>query len=75
MFVLKISGAARFDTPSSLIFDPICDCMYVTDQFRGSIRKLTRDATVSTIYGGDNVKPNKVKLFVYDLCCDVQKHN
>lgn len=42
--------AARFDEPASIVFDPVCDCLYVADQGNDAIRKITRAAMVTTPY-------------------------
>jgi len=43
--------AARFKGPSSLVFDPLSDALYVADQDNDSIRKITRAGEVTTILG------------------------
>ena len=50
-FADGLGTSARFYNPSSLIFDPICDCIYVADQQNNSIRKITRNGVVTTIFG------------------------
>lgn len=43
--------AARLNGPTSLVFDPVCDCIYVADQDNDAIRKITRGGAVSTVVG------------------------
>jgi hypothetical protein len=43
--------AARFQGPSSLVFDPVADVLYVADQDNDAIRKVTRAGVVSTVCG------------------------
>lgn len=43
--------AARLNGPASLVFDPICDCLYVADQNNDAIRKITRAGVVTTLFG------------------------
>jgi hypothetical protein len=43
--------AARFRGPSSLVFDPVSDCLYVADQDNDAIRKITRAGVVTTLFG------------------------
>lgn len=50
-FADGLGTAARFYNPSSLVFDPICDCIYVADQQNNAIRRITRAGMVTTIFG------------------------
>lgn len=43
---------ARFNGPASLVFDPVSDALYVADQDNDAIRKVLRDGTVTTVFGG-----------------------
>lgn len=43
--------AARFNGPSSLVFDPVNDVIYVADQDNDAIRQITRAGVVSTLFG------------------------
>lgn len=43
-------SAARFYQPASIVFDPVCDCLYVADQGNDAIRKITRAGVVTTPY-------------------------
>jgi DNA-binding beta-propeller fold protein YncE len=43
--------AARFNGPASLVFDPVSDALYVADQDNDAIRRITRDGTVTTLFG------------------------
>lgn len=42
---------ARFNGPSSIVFDPVNDVMYVADQDNDSIRRITRSGDVTTLFG------------------------
>ncbi len=44
-------SAARFNKPTSIVFDPVCDCMYVADSDNDAIRKITRAGVVTTLVG------------------------
>lgn len=46
-----VGHAARFNKPFSLVFDPISDSIYVSDHNNDAIRKITRDGTVTTMFG------------------------
>jgi hypothetical protein len=50
-FVDGNGHTARFHGPASLVFDPICDCMYVADQDNDSIRRISRTGAVTTLFG------------------------
>ena len=43
--------AARFNGPASLVFDPVCDCLYVADQDNDAIRRISRAGVVTTLAG------------------------
>ena len=43
--------AARFSGPTSVVFDPVCDCIYVADQDQHPIRSISRTGAVTTIFG------------------------
>jgi hypothetical protein len=43
--------AARFEGPTSVVFDPIADVLYVADQGNHAIRRITRAGVVSTVAG------------------------
>ena len=42
---------ARFNGPSSIVFDPVNDVMYVADQDNDAIRRVTRAGEVTTLFG------------------------
>ncbi|MBX2883317.1 MAG: hypothetical protein KTR32_25415 [Granulosicoccus sp.] len=42
---------ARFNGPSSIVFDPTNDVMYVADQDNDAIRQITRSGQVTTLFG------------------------
>jgi hypothetical protein len=42
---------ARFNGPSSIVFDPVNDVLYVADQDNDAIRQITRSGEVSTLFG------------------------
>ncbi len=42
---------ARFNGPSSIVFDPVNDVLYVADQENDAIRRITRSGEVSTPFG------------------------
>ncbi|MFK7889712.1 MAG: hypothetical protein AB8B63_02760 [Granulosicoccus sp.] len=46
-----IGKAARFNGPASIVFDPVRDVLYVADQDNDSIRRITREGEVSTLFG------------------------
>lgn len=43
--------AARLNGPTSVVFDPVADVMYVSDQGNHSIRRVTRAGQVTTLWG------------------------
>jgi len=43
--------AARFFGPSSIVFNPASDAIYVADQDNDAIRKITRAGVVTTLFG------------------------
>ena len=43
--------AARFSGPTSVVFDPVCDCLYVSDQDQHLIRRISRGGLVTTLFG------------------------
>lgn len=47
--------SARFRGPSSLVFDPVADCLYVADQDNDAIRKVTRAGVVTTLFGSPDM--------------------
>ncbi|MFN0117106.1 MAG: fibronectin type III domain-containing protein [Elusimicrobiota bacterium] len=54
-FTDGLRHAARFNGPTSVIFDPVRDVMYVTDQDNDAIRQITRNGVVSTLFGTPGV--------------------
>jgi hypothetical protein len=46
-----IGHAARFNGPASCVWDPVSDALYVADQENDAIRKVSRDGTVTTLFG------------------------
>ncbi len=44
-------GTASFNHPSSVDYDPVCDCLYVADQDNDLIRKVTMAGVVTTLEG------------------------
>jgi hypothetical protein len=46
-----VGQAARFNKPFSLVFDPVSDALYVSDLDNDAIRKISRDRTVTTVFG------------------------
>lgn len=43
--------AARFSGPTSIVFDPVSDAMYVADQDAHLIRRISRGGAVTTLFG------------------------
>ncbi len=43
--------AARFSGPTSIVFDPVADVMYVADQDQHLIRRISRGGAVTTLFG------------------------
>lgn len=43
--------AARFNGPSSIVFDPVSDALYVADQDNDAIRRISRGGAVTTLFG------------------------
>lgn len=50
-FVDGNGHAARFNGPSSIVFDPVSDALYVADQDNDAIRRITRAGVVTTLMG------------------------
>jgi hypothetical protein len=46
-----VGQAARFDGPTSVVFDPVADVLYVADQGNHAVRRITRGGVVSTVVG------------------------
>ena len=46
-----VGHAARLNGPTSLVFDPVADVLYVSDQGNHAIRRVTRSGQVSTVAG------------------------
>lgn len=46
-----VGQSARFNGPASIVFDPVNDVLYVADQDNDSIRRITRQGDVSTLFG------------------------
>lgn len=46
-----VGTAARLNGPTSIVFDPVADVMYVADQGNHSIRRVTRAGEVTTVWG------------------------
>lgn len=44
-------AAARFNHPFSIAFDPVRGVLYVADSENHEIRRITRDGTVTTLFG------------------------
>lgn len=44
-------SAARFNGPSSLVFDPVADVLYVADQDNDAVRRISREGAVTTLFG------------------------
>lgn len=61
-----VGHAARFSGPTSVVFDPICDCLYVADQNNDTIRKITRAGVVSTFDG----TPGTASRVAASCACD-----
>ena len=51
-----VGQTARFNGPASIVFDPVNDVLYVADQDNDSIRQVTRDGTVSTLFGESGMR-------------------
>lgn len=51
-----VGEAARFNGPASIVFDPVKDVMYVADQDNDTIRRITREGAVSTLFGEPGVR-------------------
>lgn len=47
---------ARFNGPSSIVFDPANDVMYVADQDNDAIRRIDRAGQVTTLFGGQDIR-------------------
>src|SRR5262245_28231891 len=54
-FVDGQGTAARFWHPFSITFDPVSDRLYVSDHENDAIRQITRDGTVTTLFGHTNL--------------------
>jgi hypothetical protein len=50
-YVDATGSAARFNGPSSLVFDPVADCIYVSDQDNDAVRRISRAGVVTTLAG------------------------
>jgi hypothetical protein len=59
--------AARFNGPASLVFDPVSDALYVADQDNDSIRKISRNRNVTTIYGSPGMAGRLLQRGVTDV--------
>ena len=46
-----VGQAARLNGPTSIVFDPVADVIYVSDQGNHSIRRITRGGAVTTLAG------------------------
>lgn len=46
-----VGQGARLNGPTSVVFDPVADVLYVSDQGNHSIRRVTRGGSVSTLVG------------------------
>lgn len=49
-------GAARFNGPASIVFDPVNDVMYVADQDNDAIRQVTRSGDVTTLFSSQGMR-------------------
>jgi hypothetical protein len=58
---------ARFNGPASLVFDSVSDALYVADQDNDAIRKITRDRTVTTLYGSPGMAARLQQRGVADV--------
>jgi hypothetical protein len=51
-----LGTVARFNGPSSLVFDPIRDVLYVADQDNDAIRQIDRAGNVTTVAGQSGMR-------------------
>lgn len=50
-----VGHAARLNGPTSVVFDPVADVLYVADQGNHAIRRISRDGRVTTVAGQPNM--------------------
>jgi hypothetical protein len=59
--------AARLNGPTSVVFDPVADVLYVADQGNHAIRRITRDGRVTTLAGRPDMEAALLARGVTDI--------
>ncbi len=62
-----VGHAARMNGPTSVVFDPVADVLYVADQGNHAIRRITRDGQVTTLAGRPDMESWLVSRGVSDI--------
>lgn len=62
-----VGHAARLNGPTSVVFDPVADVLYVADQGNHAVRRVTRGGAVTTVAGRPDMEAYLASRGVTDV--------